>query len=179
VSHVLVAAVVVAAAVVAGAMIIAARLAAPGGTQAQDAARARRLQLLSLFAPGISAAREDPRALLVWQPLATTARTLFPDDFAELDRAAGATFPFTSDQLQASHARWSADWLAWEATHDAEYKLKAAAVEEELRATGGSAVVRARLDSVEREKLDRYQRRYEEYTRVSKALKGLTERHLR
>ena len=32
---------------------------------------------------------------------------------------------------------------------------------------------RARLEAVEREKLDRYQQRYEEYTRVSKALKTL------
>jgi hypothetical protein len=61
----------------------------------------------------------------------------------------------------------------WEASHDTEYKLKAATAEEELRASPGSPVLRARLDSVEREKLERYQRRYEEYTRVSKALKNL------
>jgi hypothetical protein len=129
--------------------------------------------LLRLFAPGVAAVAEDPRALLTWQPLASTARAMFPEDFAELDRAAGVTFPFSRDQIDAAHARWSAAWLAWERTHDAEYKLRAAAAEEELRASPGSAVLRARLDSVEREKLETYQRRYEEYTRVSKALKNL------
>jgi hypothetical protein len=138
-----------------------------------SAQSARRLQLLQLFAPGVAAAADDARALLTWQPLASTARALFPDDFAELDRAAGATFPFSRDQIEAAHARWSTDWLAWEQTHDAEYKLKAAGAEEEWRASPGSSVLRARVDSVEREKLDRYQRRYEEYTRVSKALKKL------
>ncbi len=135
----------------------------------------RRVQLLALFAPGLAAAAEDPRALLVWQPLASTARALFPDDFAAIDRAAGSTFPFSREQIEAAHARWSAEWLTWERTHDGEYKLKAAAAEEELRASPGSAVLRARLDSVEREKLERYQRRYEEYTRVSKALKTLVD----
>ena len=75
--------------------------------------------------------------------------------------------------VQAAHARWTAEWLAWERTHDAEYKLKAAEIEEELLASGGSTVVRGRLDGVEREKLDRYQRRYEEYVRVGKALQAL------
>lgn len=139
----------------------------------QSTQAARRLQLLKLFAPGMAAAADDPRALLTWQPLASTARAMFPDDFAELDRAAGATFPFSRDQIEAAHARWSTDWLAWERTHDAECKLKAAAAEEELRASPGSSVLRARVENVEREKLERYQRRYEEYTRVSKALKKL------
>jgi hypothetical protein len=35
-------------------------------------------------------------------------------------------------------------------------------------------VIRARVEAVEREKLDIYQRRYEEYVRVSKALQTLT-----
>jgi hypothetical protein len=139
----------------------------------QSAQAARRLQLLRLFASGVAAAADDPRALLTWQPFASTARSLFPDDFAELDRAAGTTFPFSRDQIEAAHARWSTDWLAWEQAHDAEYKLKAAAAEEELRGSPGSSVLRARVDSVEREKLERYQRRYEEYTRVSKALRNL------
>jgi hypothetical protein len=167
------AAAIVGAAILAAARLIAARL--PSRDGAADAAAHRRLQLLNMFAPGIAAAADDPRALLVWQPLAATARTLFPEDFAALDQAAGATFPFSSQRVQDAHARWSADWLAWERTHDGEYKLKAAAAEDELRASGGAAIARARLDAIEREKLDRYQRRYEEYTRVSKALKGLGE----
>ena len=82
-------------------------------------------------------------------------------------------FPFGAEQLEAAHARWSADWLAWERTHDADYKLKTAQIEAEISAEGGSALARARLDAVEREKLDKYQRRYEEYARVSKALRML------
>jgi hypothetical protein len=155
---------IVSAAVILGAFIV---------SRSRGGDGARRLELLVLFAPGVAAAAQDPRALLVWQPLAATARALFPDDFAALDRAAGARFPFSREQVEAAHARWSSDWLAWERTHDAECKLKAAAAEEELRASPGSALLRARLDSVEREKLESYQRRYEEYTRVSKALKGL------
>ena len=112
--------------------------------------------------------------LLVWQPLATTARKLCPADFDALDRASGGRFPFSAEQIEAAHARWSADWLAWERTHDTEYKLKAATVEAELASSGRSALGRARLDAVEREKLDTYQRRYEEYARVSKALRALT-----
>ncbi len=38
-------------------------------------------------------------------------------------------FPFGPDQIQNAHARWTADWLAWELVHDTEYKLKAAAAE--------------------------------------------------
>ena len=160
---------IVAGACVVGAWSLARLVPLMQGARDQ-AARGRALQLLTLFAPGIAAAQQDPRALLVWQPLAGTARRLFAEEFAALDRAAGATFPFTKDSVQAAHAKWTADWLAWERTHDAEYKLKAAAVSEELRE---SPLLRARLDAVELEKLDRYQRRYEEYVRVAKALQDL------
>jgi hypothetical protein len=34
-------------------------------------------------------------------------------------------------------------------------------------------VLRAKVDAIEREKLDAYQRRYEEYVRVAKALQAL------
>ena len=137
------------------------------------ASQGRTLQILSVFAPGLGAADADPRALLVWQPMARTARHLCPEEFAALDRAAGATFPFSADRIQAAHARWTAEWLAWERTHDAEYKLKAAGVEVELAESGDSPLVRARFEAIEREKLERYQRRYEEYVRVAKALQGL------
>jgi hypothetical protein len=170
---------ILAAAMVSAAVIVAGWLASrsrSGDATQPDASQAmRRVQLLALFAPGLAAAAEDPRALLVWQPLASTARALFPDDFAAIERAAGSTFPFSREQIEAAHARWSSEWLTWERTHDGEYKVKAAAAEEELRASPGSAVLRARLDSVEREKLERYQRRYEQYTRVSKALKTLVD----
>ena len=101
------------------------------------------------------------------------ARQMFPAEFAELDAAAGGAFPFSQDRLQTAHAQWTADWLGWERTHDAEYKLKAAVVEQEMAASGGSPVLRARLDAVEQEKLELYQRRYAEYVRVAKALQAL------
>jgi hypothetical protein len=131
------------------------------------------VQLLQTFAPGIAAVQADPRALLVWQPLAQTARKMFPAEFAALDQAAGGSFPFNRASIEAAHSRWTAEWLAWERSHDAEYKMKAAVAEHELAASGGSPIVRARLDAVEREKLETYQRRYEEYIRAAKALQAL------
>ena len=130
-------------------------------------------RLLALFAPGIAAAADDPRALLTWQPLALTARRLFAQEFAEIDKAAGGTFPFSVAQIEAAHSRWTADWLAWERTHDADFKLKATLLEEELGERKLTPVGRARLEAVEREKLERYQRRYEEYVRTGKALQAL------
>ncbi|HEY2905041.1 MAG TPA: hypothetical protein VGJ29_04015 [Vicinamibacterales bacterium] len=139
-----------------------------------EAARARVVTILQMFAPAVAAAQTDPRSLLTWQPLASTARRLAPDDFAALDRVAGRTFPFTDDDIQAAHARWTAEWLSWERAHDAEFKLKASAAEHDVAASGGSPVLRAKVDAIEREKLDTYQRRYEEYVRVAKALQALT-----
>jgi hypothetical protein len=143
----------------------------------EDAARDRALAIVSLFAPALAAADRDPRALLTWQLLAQVVRQTLPADLAGLDRAAGGTFPFTREQIQAAHAQWTADWLGWERTHDAEYKLKAVSLEQELAQedaqSAGSRVARARLEAVEREKLDLYQRRYQDYVRVAKALQAL------
>jgi hypothetical protein len=139
----------------------------------EEASRSRTLALLELFAPALRDAQRDPRALLVWQPLAKMVRALYPLECSTLDRASGAPFPFTPDHVQAAHALWTTDWLAWERTHDAEYKLKAAVVEQELAAAGASPVLRGKLDAVEREKLDLYQRRYSEYVRIAKALQAL------
>jgi hypothetical protein len=139
-----------------------------------DAARTRALALLQTFSAGVAACHAEPRALLTWQPLARTARQLLPTEFAQLDAASGSTFPFSVEQLLSAHAQWTAEWLAWERAHDAEYKLRAAVLEHELAAAGESAVTRARLDAVEREKLDRYQRRYQEYVQVAKALQALS-----
>ena len=132
--------------------------------------------LLTLFAPGLTATQQDPRAFLVWQPIAQAARQLFPEEFASLDRATGNTFPFSTERIEGAHAQWTAEWLAWELAHDTEYKLKAAIVEHDLAvqaAQGGTGLGRARLDAIEREKLDRYQRRYAEYVRTAKALQAL------
>jgi len=166
-----------AALIVAAAVVYAGRQVAAGAGAARTtggaADPARLLPIVSMFAPGMSAAAADPRALLVWQPMAAAMRQLLPTEFAALDQAFGRTFPFSLEQMQASHARWTTDWLGWERTHDGESKLKAAAIEEELGERTVSPYGRARLEAVEREKLESYQRRYEEYTRVSKALQAL------
>jgi hypothetical protein len=138
----------------------------------EQAVRTRSLELMSLFAPGVAAVTADPRALVAWQPLAVAARKAFPEFFTPLDEA-GSPFPFSPEQIQAAHARWTSEWLAWERAHDAEFKLKASAAEADLLASGNNALARARLDAVEREKLDLYQRHYEEYVRVAKALQAL------
>ena len=130
------------------------------------------VEMTAIFTQAATAG-DDPRTILAWQPFANLARQIFPSEFALIDRARGATFPFSAEQIQSAHARWTADWLAWERAHDADYKLRAAAVEHEMGAGVASSYGRARLEAVEREKLERYQHRYEEYTRISKALKAL------
>src|SRR5262249_4731877 len=162
-------AILVAAAILWGAQLVVGTLA----TVRDEQRRARTVSLLQLFAPAIAAAQQDPRALLVWQPLARSAGALSPDAFVELDRATGATFPFTAETLQAAHARWTADWLAWERSHDATYKRKAIEAQHALGDTA-SAVARAQLEAIEQEKLELYQRHYEEYVRVAKRLQALT-----
>jgi hypothetical protein len=126
--------------------------------------------LLTLFAPAVGEAREDPRKLLAWQPSVAVARRLFGPAMARLDDAARGGYPFTEADARDAHARWTTAWLAWERAHDEECKLKAAAAE----ARGGPEG-RAALAAIEREKLERYQQRYEEYVRVGKALKALFE----
>ena len=163
------AALVVAAAVAWGALQVVAEM---KSTRA-DTARAQVLEVLTVFAPAAGAAAEDPRAVLVWEPLARTARTLFPAEFEQLDRAAGTPFPFGRERIEAAHAQWTADWLAWEGAHDAEFKGKAATLEAELAGANASPSARARYESIEREKLDRYQRRYQEYVQVAKMLQSL------
>jgi hypothetical protein len=166
---------VIAALIVAAALWFAAQAILKELSQSRDEARrGRALQILTAFAGPMEHARTDPTALLIWQPLAKIARGLLPDEFALLDQKFAATFPFSAEAIQAAHAQWSADWLAWEGAHDAEYKRRAAEVEHELAASGGSPLVRAKLDAVEREKLELYQRRYAEYVRTAKALQALT-----
>ena len=163
------------AAIVAAAIVWAAiRTAAAIRTLREDRITARTQRVFAMFAPAIGAAAADPQALLVWEPLARTARRLFPAEFAELDRASGGSFPFGRERIQAAHAQWTAEWLAWELAHDAEYKLKAAELGRELAASADPALARARLDAVEHERLASYQRRYEGYVKVAKALQALS-----
>jgi hypothetical protein len=126
--------------------------------------------LLTLFAPAVGEAREDPRKLLAWQPAVSVARRLFGPAMARLDEAGRGGYPFTEADAREAHARWTTAWLAWERAHDEDCRLKAAAAEGR-----GGPEGRAALASIEREKLERYQQRYEEYVRVGKALKALFE----
>lgn len=162
----LMSALVIAAAVVWGTLRVTQAI---GASRSIDQ-RAGTLELMTLFAPGIAAAADDPRALLAWQPLAATARKIFPAEFSALDQASGGRFPFSVATIEAAHARWSADWLAWEGSHDTRYKLKAAEAEREL-ATDAKAL-RTRLDAIDREKVELYQQRYSDYVRVSRSLQA-------
>src|SRR5437763_305247 len=102
---------VVAALVVAGGVALAGLQVARQVKSARDEAeRGRALQVLSAFAPALAAAQDDPRALLSWAPIAAAARRLCPDELATIDRAFGATFPFSDDAIAAAHARWTSDW---------------------------------------------------------------------
>lgn len=166
---ILLSALIVAAAVAWASLHLAVELRAARPGHAGD----RVVALLTLFAPALTETQADPRAFLVWQPIAKAARQLFPEEFVTLDRATGATFPFPAERIEAAHSQWTADWLAWELAHDTEYKLKTAVAEHELAVHGESVVARARLDAVEREKLELYQRRYGEYVRTAKALQAL------
>jgi hypothetical protein len=136
---------------------------------------AARHAALAAFGPAQAAVQADPTLLLTWYPLAQAARKLEPAAFAALDAAAGRTFPFTREQVERAHAKVSSDWLAWEQGHDEEYRVKAAAAEQELvRSTGDAATLaRARLDRIQHEKIERYQQRYEAYIRTAKALQAL------
>ena len=164
---------IIAALIVAAAIVVAvAQLVAELKRSREEQQRSRELSLASLFAPGIAAAQDNPRVLLTWQPLAKALRLRFAAEFAALDAASGSTFPFSKDMLASAHARWTTDWLAWEKAHDATYKMKALVAQQELRGDTSEAA-RAKLDAVEREKLELYQRRYEEYVRVGKTLQAL------
>ena len=165
-------------AAVAGAIAYGANLVARAlGGRRRDA---QVLELLALFGPACDRAHADPRVLLAWYPVAAAARRAFPVAFAVLEHGAEARFPFSAADLEAAHARWSTDWLDWERRQDAEHRARREAVEAELglAADETAPTLRARLEALEREKLEQYQRRYEEYVRVSRALKQLSETEL-
>ena len=130
---------------------------------------------LDTFGAAQAAVQSDPTQLVTWYPLARAARKIDPETFAALDAAAGGTFPFTREQVERAHAKVSSDWLAWEQAHDEEYRVKAAAAEQDLgRASGEAATLaRARLERIQHEKIERYQQRYEAYIRTAKALQAL------
>jgi len=137
-----------------------------------EATATRAIQILNTLAPGVASSRTDPTAILSWQPVAATARALFPHEFERLDRAAGSPFPFSPKQIQDAHSAWTADWLAWEQAHDHAFKLRVAEAQADL-AVINTPLARAKLDAVEREKLALYQARYGRYIQVAKALQSL------
>lgn len=132
------------------------------------------LGLLATFGPVVERAHTDPRVLLTWHPIALTARKRFPDAFAALDGDASHRFPFGSALLESAHATWTTDWLAWEVEHDAEFRRRAAALESQSASTDPRET-RAGVEQLEREQLEGYQRQYESYVKVSKALAALAD----
>ncbi len=131
--------------------------------------------LLTTITPTV--ARAEPRELLAWRSAAEAVRELFPEAVATIEARTGERFPFPRAVVEDAHARWTADWLAWERRHDTEYRGRVTALTAELTAVGqdGATSVRAKLDALEDEKLQRYQQRYEEYARVGSGLIALVE----
>lgn len=152
-----------------------------GGLMVREARQRRRdavlLGLLSSFGPAVAAAKQDPHDLVAWSEVAQTARSLFPNAFQRLDSAAGGRFPFSGKLIEATHARWTADWLAFERQHDLEYKRRSADAEAEALASGieEGEGLRTRLAAITQEKFQTYQDRYEQYVRVGKAIAALGE----
>ena len=130
--------------------------------------------LLTSLAP--AAVRGEPRDLLAWRSAADNVRRMFPDAVDAIERQTGEMFPFSRAVVDDAHARWTAEWLAWERRHDVEFKQRASALEAELSAAGGDTVAaRARVAALEDEKLQAYQQRYEEYVRIGNGLTALKE----
>ena len=137
----------------------------------------RELLMASLLAGvGPAVARADGRELLGWRRVAGTMRALLPDAVGAIEQRTGEPFPFPRAVVDDAHARWTADWLAWEREHDIRFRQRTSALEAELRTSGeaDTAAGKARLASLDDEKLQDYQRRYEEYVRVGQALAALT-----
>ena len=135
-------------------------------------------QLLATFAPAVAAVQQDPRQMLVWYPLAQDEpEGCFPMRSEQIDRGRWRSISVHQGAVEAAHARWTSEWLAWERAHDAEYRVKAAEVQDEIDRTPGQAspLLRTRLAAIEQQKLERYQQRYEEYIKTAKALAAFSE----
>ena len=143
----------------------------------RDRRRQHREQLIALLLVGVgpAVARADGRELLGWGRVAATLRGLLPDAVRAIERRTGEPFPFPREVVEDAHARWTADWLAWERAHDIRFRQRTSALETELQKSGesGTASGQARLAALDDEKLQDYQRRYEEYVRVGKELATL------
>ena len=144
----------------------------------RDRARQHRERLMAtlLASTAPAVARADPRELLAWKRFAKTARRLFPEAVAAIEKESGERFPLAPDIVESAHARWTADWLAWELRHDAEFTQRTRTLQAELDASGEvkSPAGRARLAALDDEKLQTYQQRYEEYVRIGNGLAEVT-----
>jgi hypothetical protein len=131
--------------------------------------------LLTTFAPAAADVQRDARLLIAWYPVAQTSRKLFPGAFKALDDAAGGAFPFSRALVETAHAHCTAEWLAWERAHDADFAVRMAQVQDEIDRSSGqpSALLRTKLAALEQQKLELYQQRYQEYVKTAKALAAL------
>ena len=145
----------------------------------RDRRRQHREQVMAvlLASLGPAVARADGRELLGWRRVAGTLRELLPEAVRTIEQRTGQPFPFPRELVEDVHARWTADWLAWERAHDIRFRQRTSALEAELRECGeaDTAAGRARLATLDDEKLQDYQRRYEEYVRVGKELAALAD----
>ncbi len=161
-------------------LLLALVVAVVGSLVVVEIRRSRKEQLLvgllGIFGAALARGREHPRELVGLMDVAIATRKLFPKEYQELDRMSGFSFPFQPDLVEAAHARWTAEWLAWERQHDLVYKRKAGEIEAELDHCDGetAALARMRLATIEQEKLQLYQQRYEEYVQVGKVLGALS-----
>ena len=165
--------------VVTAIVVIAGAVAAVAERARRDRQRQHRERLIAALLTSLApaAARAEPKELLAWRWVAGAARALFPDAVAEIERRTGERFPFPLEAVEEAHARWTAEWLAWERRHDADFRQRASALEAELHAAGeaGLPAGRARIAALDDEKLQAYQHRYEEYVRIGNGLAALRE----
>ena len=133
------------------------------------------LDILQLFKAARVEGKKDPQSLVGWAELSLICRRLFPNAFERLDRAAGGQFPFSDEFVEEAHGRWTSEWLSWEQRHDREYKEKAMVVENQLKSAADQErdLLVSRLDSVNSEKLQTYQSRYELYVKMGKSIARL------
>jgi len=136
---------------------------------------ARLLSVCATFGPAIERAQSNPRVLLAWYPAACAMKRQFADAFAALSADPSKPFPWGAADIEVAHARWTATWLEWERHQDAEHRATTAGIELELDQADANAIpaLKTRLERLEQKKLERYQRRYEEYVSVSRALAKL------
>ena len=161
-------------------LLLATVIAVVGSLGVVEIRRYRREQLLvgllGIFGAALARGRENPRELVGLVDVAIATRKLFPKTHLELDTISGFSFPFPPDLVEGAYVRWTAEWLAWERQHDLVYKRKAGEIEAELDhcEREAASLTRMRLATIEQEKLQLYQQRYEEYVQVGKVLGSLS-----